>query len=437
MKVFVATHNKHKLREIAEIFSGFEIVADDPQGVEETEDNFTGNALIKVRAIASRHAGEWCMADDSGLEVEALGGAPGVRSARYSGDEATAEKNNSLLLANLSGAENRRANFACAIALVDPQGREHTAVGKVFGRISETLSGAEGFGYDPLFIPDGYEKSFAELSSNEKNAISHRGRALAEAYRIMCPPEKGVFKPFLKLFRAVNIPTVPGDVLVGAAAAVLALGEGAYVSQKVAFASVSSILLYMFGLADNDIVGAKTDRSRPIPAGEISLLSVRWARSLCWFAALVCAAVGNLPPAWWVAALALYCSIILYNRTKRPVLMGLCRALNVLCGVGALASPKFLGGSKLFVYSGAVCAVWFAYVTFLTWYASDESVNPSKKPLVSFLIGAIVYLQLVTLLIGALAFPPTAALQHLLLTGAVLLIVLRLFKRFMPNISAT
>ena len=81
--------------------------------------------------------------------------------------------------------------------------------------------------------------------------------------------------------------------------------------------------------------------------------------------------------------------------------------------------------------------MWFAYVTFLTWYASDESVNPSKKPLVSFLIGAIVYLQLVTLLIGALAFPPTAALQHLLLTGAVLLIVLRLFKRFMPNISAT
>ena len=82
MKLFVATHNKHKLREIAQILPGFEIIADNPEGIEESAPDFEGNALIKVRAIASRHPGEWCMADDSGLEVEALGGAPGVRSAR-------------------------------------------------------------------------------------------------------------------------------------------------------------------------------------------------------------------------------------------------------------------------------------------------------------------------------------------------------------------
>ena len=163
------------------MFPAFEIVADDPEGVEENAPDFVGNALIKVRAIAARHRGEWCMADDSGLEVEALGGAPGVRSARYAGEPANTPANNALLLKNLSGAENRRANFTCAVALVGPDGREHTAVGRCFGRIAEAPSGAAGFGYDPLFVPDGHDKSFAELSAEEKNAISHRGRALAAA----------------------------------------------------------------------------------------------------------------------------------------------------------------------------------------------------------------------------------------------------------------
>ena len=437
MKIFVATHNKHKLREIADIFSNFEIVADDPQGVEETEDSFIGNALIKVRAIASRHPGQWCMADDSGLEVEALGGAPGVFSARYSGEDATAERNNSLLLEKLNGIDNRTANFTCAIALIDPQGREHTAVGKVFGSISNSLAGVEGFGYDPLFVPDGYKKSFAELSADEKNAISHRGRALAEAKRIICPVKKGGIKSFLKLIRAVNIPTVPGDVLVGAAIAVLALGERAYAPQKVVAASLASISLYIFGLVDNDIVGAATDKNRPIPDGEISLAKARLIRGLCWFAALVFAAVGNLPPGWWIVALALYCSVVLYNRTKRPILMGLARALNVLSGVGALCAPALLGEIKLFAYSGVVCSHWLIYITCLTWYASDESFDVSKKPVVTFLIGAIMYLQLGTLLLAALMFPPMAAIQHLLLAGAVLLLVLRLFRRLMRDVSAT
>ena len=185
MKIFVATHNLHKIKEIGQILPGFEIIPDDPEGVEETAPDFIGNALIKVRAIAARHRGAWCLADDSGLEVAALGGAPGVRSARYAGEPSDTAANNALLLRNLAGTEDRAANFTCAIALVDPEGAEHTVEGKCFGRIALGPSGAAGFGYDPLFIPDGYEKSFAELTAGEKNAISHRGRALAAASHLI------------------------------------------------------------------------------------------------------------------------------------------------------------------------------------------------------------------------------------------------------------
>jgi len=179
MRLFVATHNAHKLREIGQILPGFEIVADDPEGVEENAPDFVGNALIKVRAIAGKHRGDWCLADDSGLEVAALNGAPGVRSARYAGEPSNTPNNNALLLKNLTDVADRRANFTCAIALVDPKGGEHTVEGKCFGRIAEKASGVEGFGYDPLFVPDGHDRSFAELTADEKNAISHRGRALA------------------------------------------------------------------------------------------------------------------------------------------------------------------------------------------------------------------------------------------------------------------
>ena len=202
MKLYVATHNQHKIREIGQILPGFEIIADDPEGIEENAPDFAGNALIKVRAIASRHPGDWCMADDSGLEVNALGGEPGVRSARYSeGKEdfcasltsgkdsasplARTQMNNALLLKNLAGVTDRRANFTCCCALVSPVGAETTVTGRCYGHIAEQPSGAEGFGYDPLFIPDGHDKSFAELSAEEKNAISHRGRALAEVVKVV------------------------------------------------------------------------------------------------------------------------------------------------------------------------------------------------------------------------------------------------------------
>ena len=179
MKLYVATHNAHKLREIGEILPGYEIVADDPD-VEETAPDFAGNALIKVRAIAARHPGAWSMADDSGLEVRALGGAPGVRSARYAGEPSNTPANNALLLKNLEGVEDRAARFTCTIALVDPTGREHVVAGHCPGRIAHAPSGTAGFGYDPLFIPDGHDASFADLGEEAKNKISHRGRALAQ-----------------------------------------------------------------------------------------------------------------------------------------------------------------------------------------------------------------------------------------------------------------
>ena len=185
MTLYVATHNQHKIREIGQILSGIEIVPDDPAGVVEDAPDFAGNALIKVRAIAKLHPGEWCMADDSGLEVEALGGEPGVRSARYAGGHGNTAANNELLLRNLEGVDNRAARFVCSIALVSPDGREFSVEGSCRGRIIESAAGAQGFGYDPLFVPEGYEQTFAELSAEEKNALSHRGRALAAAQKVL------------------------------------------------------------------------------------------------------------------------------------------------------------------------------------------------------------------------------------------------------------
>ena len=148
-------------------------------------ETFAGNARLKARALAARHPGAWILADDSGLEVAALGGAPGVRSARYAGRDGDTLANNALLLKNLKGVSDRTARFTCAIVLIDPEGREHVVEGHCPGRILESPAGAGGFGYDPLFVPDGRDRTFAELPPEEKNAISHRGRALAAARRIL------------------------------------------------------------------------------------------------------------------------------------------------------------------------------------------------------------------------------------------------------------
>ena len=184
MKLIVATHNQNKVREISQMLPGWEIAAED-SAAEETESTFIGNAMLKARALKPQHPGAWILADDSGLEVFALGGEPGVRSARYAGEDGNTPKNNALLLKNMEGISDRRAQFTCAVALIAPDGTEKTVEGHCPGTILTALAGAGVFGYDPLFVPDGHTKTFAELLPEEKNAISHRGRALMLAKKII------------------------------------------------------------------------------------------------------------------------------------------------------------------------------------------------------------------------------------------------------------
>ena len=193
-KLVVATQNKNKLIEIASVldFEGwtFHTLADlgsNSNPIEDADD-FIGNARIKARA-AHYDCGCAALADDSGLVVDALGGAPGVFSARYSGANATDESNNSKLLMELKDvpAKDRTAHFVCAIVYIDADGVEYIAQGRVNGSIAFEASGEGGFGYDPIFYPDFYEGklSMAQLSQQEKNAISHRGCALKELFKII------------------------------------------------------------------------------------------------------------------------------------------------------------------------------------------------------------------------------------------------------------
>lgn len=181
MKILFATNNAHKLTEVSAVLGPqFTLTTPREAGIAEDipEDQLTleGNALQKARYIHAR-TGLDCFADDTGLEVEALGGAPGVHSARYATDGHDFAANNRLLLKNLEGKENRRARFRTVIALI-LGGEEHLFEGVVEGRIDTREAGCGGFGYDPLFIPDGFACSFAEMTAEEKNAVSHRGRAV-------------------------------------------------------------------------------------------------------------------------------------------------------------------------------------------------------------------------------------------------------------------
>ena len=180
-RLVVATGNAHKLREIAEIFPDREVIGQREAGfdgeVEETGRTFEENALIKARA-AAKALGCPALADDSGICVEALGGAPGVYSARYAGGHGDDGANRARLLENLKGIKNRRAYFESAVALVYPDGREVTAAGRTYGHILFEETGKNGFGYDSLFFSDDLQKSFGLASAAEKNAVSHRYRAL-------------------------------------------------------------------------------------------------------------------------------------------------------------------------------------------------------------------------------------------------------------------
>ncbi len=177
MKLVFATNNKHKLQEVrdilgnrVEVLSLGDINCNDD--IPETGTTLEENALIKARWISSKY-GCNCFADDTGLEVEALNGAPGVYSARYAGDECNSQANMHKLLDNLTENNNRNAQFRTVIALII-NGEEKLFDGVVKGTISEKQMGETGFGYDPIFIPKGYNISFAQMSSNEKNSISHR-----------------------------------------------------------------------------------------------------------------------------------------------------------------------------------------------------------------------------------------------------------------------
>ena len=183
MKLVFATNNRHKLYEVraivgdkVEVLSLNDIGCHDD--IPETADTLQGNALIKARYIYEKF-GVDCFADDTGLEVEALDGAPGVYSARYAGEECDSEANMQKLLHNLTGKSNRNAQFRTVIALII-KGEEKLFNGIVKGTITEEKRGDSGFGYDPVFVPEGFSESFAQMSGDMKNSISHRYRATRE-----------------------------------------------------------------------------------------------------------------------------------------------------------------------------------------------------------------------------------------------------------------
>jgi XTP/dITP diphosphohydrolase len=177
----LATGNPHKVEEIQEVLAGrFQIKGlkdiNCPTDLPETSDTLEGNALQKARYVYE-HYQLSCFAEDTGLEIEALGGEPGVYTARYAGPQKDPDDNMSLVLQKLRDKTNRRARFRTVVALII-DGREHTFEGIVNGTIAYQKQGSGGFGYDPIFIPEGYEQTFAQLPSSEKNKISHRGRAV-------------------------------------------------------------------------------------------------------------------------------------------------------------------------------------------------------------------------------------------------------------------
>ena len=179
-KIVFATNNQHKLDEVKKITEGLiEIVSlsdiNCTDDIEETADTLEGNALLKARYIKEKFGFD-CFADDTGLEVEVLNNAPGVYSARYAGVAHDSEANMQKLLDNMKGTDNRHARFRTVIALI-LNGKEYLFEGIVKGTIIEEKRGDQGFGYDPVFMPDGYNQTFAEMPAGKKNRISHRGRA--------------------------------------------------------------------------------------------------------------------------------------------------------------------------------------------------------------------------------------------------------------------
>ena len=180
-RICFATNNKHKIAEVSQMLEGkYELVSLEEIGcheeLPEEQDTMEGNSRQKAEYVWQKYNIS-CFADDSGLEVETLNGAPGVYSARYAGPQRSDSDNINLLLKNLEGQTNRRARFKTSITLI-LNGQEHQFEGTVNGTITKEWKGNKGFGYDPVFLPDGYEQTFAEMTGEQKNAISHRGHAV-------------------------------------------------------------------------------------------------------------------------------------------------------------------------------------------------------------------------------------------------------------------
>ncbi len=234
---------------------------------------------------------------------------------------------------------------------------------------------------------------------------------------------------WLRFLRVVNLPTVPGDVLAGAAMASCS-SPAMPDCRAIAVASLSSVLLYMFGLADNDIVGAATDTDRPIPEGMISMRAARIARAICILGAIGLGLAARLPQPWWLAASALAVAIVIYNRTKAAAVMGLCRGFNVACGApAAIPAWSWRGDTAV----GIVAALWTLYIFGVTKYSEGEELDPARKRRVGKLIGALVWLQLAAVLVPAMIFHDFSfAIAQL-----AMIALLFLFKRLMPKVSAS
>lgn len=187
-EIVFATNNAHKLEEVRQIVGEqYKILSlseiDCHDEIPEIADTLEGNALIKARWVKERY-GYDCFADDTGLMVDALGGGPGVHTARYAGEECDAGKNVAKMLSELDGVTDRKAHFSTVIALIIGD-KELTVEGRVDGIIATEKSGDAGFGYDPIFIPYGYNVTFAQMSADDKNAISHRGRAIQKLIKLL------------------------------------------------------------------------------------------------------------------------------------------------------------------------------------------------------------------------------------------------------------
>lgn len=181
-RLIVATSNKGKKREFEEMLPEMNVVCFKDLGlsyeIEETGATFYDNALIKAERVKKDFPADYVLADDSGLEVEALGGAPGVYTARYAGENATDDENINKLLSALGGKDNRRARFVCSLVCIAPDGKIISAEGESRGEILQNRRGKGGFGYDPVFFSYDLQKGFGECTDEEKNSVSHRGRAI-------------------------------------------------------------------------------------------------------------------------------------------------------------------------------------------------------------------------------------------------------------------